>query len=103
MYNVTVKNDSDKAILLDSQTDTNSIYAINENDVQFRAYTEDLYINDLLANPKTEKNIEIRFSTRYSNTININSIVFSDIVLDYESYRTDSENYNNFGSIQIYL
>ena len=103
IYNVAVKNNTDKTVLLDSQSITDSIYAINENDVEFRAYTEDLYLNDLLINPNSEKNIQISFSTRYSSTINIKSVVFSDIIFDYESYRANAEDYSNVGSIQIYL
>ncbi len=103
VYNVNVKNDSDKIVLLDSQKSTSSIYAINENDVEFRAYNEDLYLNDLLVNPHTEKNLQITFSTRYSSTIQIKSIVLSDIVLDYESYRADPNNYDNTISVEIDL
>ena len=106
IYNFRIKNNTDKNILMDSQNSTSTIYALNGNDndaVRLRAYTEELNYTDLLVNSGEEKEISLRFSTGYSSTINPDSIVFSDIIMDYDSYMADSTNYNNINSIQIIL
>ena len=98
IYDIKVKNNTDKTILLDSQTSSTTVYAINHTDeeaVNFRAYTEDLNTEDLIVNSNEEKNLRIRFSTNYSSTIDINTIVFSNIIMDYDEYKNNSENYTN--------
>ena len=107
IYEVKIKNNTDKTILLDSQTNSNSIYAINNTadsgDVTLRAYTEDLYVNDLIIGQNQENTIRIKFSANYSSTIDISSIVFSDIIMDYDEYRNNKEDYENIRSIRVDL
>lgn len=98
IYNIKVKNNTDKTILLDSQTNSNSIYAVNntgDEAVNLRAYTEDLNLEDLVVTPNEEKELRIKFSANYSSTIDINTIVFANVIMNYDEYRNNNENYTN--------
>lgn len=98
IYDIKVKNNTDKTILLDSQARANSIYAVNhtgDEAVNLRAYTEDLNIEKLIVSPNAEKKLRIKFNVNYSSTIDINTIVFSNVVMNYDDYRNNSENYTN--------
>ncbi len=98
IYEINIKNNTDKTILLDSQTNSNSIYAVNhtgDEAVNLRAYTEDINPEDLIVLSKGEKTLKIRFNTNYSSTINVNTIVFSNVVMNYDDYKVNNENYIN--------
>lgn len=98
IYKVKIKNNTDKTILLDSQTHSGSIYAVNntgDEAVNFRAYTEELNQEDLIFEAGEEKELSIKFNVNYSSTIYINTIVFSNVIMNYDDYRNNNENYTN--------
>lgn len=86
VYHFRVKNDTNQGILLDSQESTNGVYAVNQNESKFRAFTDEMLKQDLAVKAGEEKNVPITFSHSYSSKVDINYITFSDIILDSEQY-----------------
>lgn len=86
VYHFRVKNDTNQGILLDSQESTNGVYAVNQNESKFRAFTDEMLKQDLAVKAREEKNVPITFSHSYSSKVDINYITFSDIILDSEQY-----------------
>ena len=101
VYQVKIKNKTDKNILIDSQTENGSIYAINENETNFVSFLDEFSESDLMIEPYGEKEINIKFNISYSRTINIKSIVFSDIILDVDKYKSEDEKIKT--ELKIYL
>lgn len=89
IYTIKVKNNTEKNVLLDTKKKTTTVYAktTNENTVKSMIYEKNL--NDLYIKSGEEKEIEIKFNINYSETVKIDSIVFSDIVMDYDTYAED--------------
>lgn len=94
IYNIEVKNENENTILLDTKTNTKSVYLSDTNDLQYSAYMYE--IDDIFL--KLEKGISRRISIKFNKVYNpdrvIRGINFTDIVLDYEDYlKNKSEEY----------
>lgn len=95
-YTIEVYNGSDKTIKLDSLESTKSIYLVNSNNIQFPSYSHEL-IETLLEIPQgNTRKLDIKFYNKYITTNEIEELVFSDIILDYNFY-------NNRGKCTITL
>lgn len=82
-YTIEVYNGSDKDIKLDSLKSTKSIYLVNSNDIKFPSYSHEL-IESLLEIPQgNTRKLDIKFYNKYITTNEIEAMVFSDIILDY--------------------
>ncbi len=85
-YTIEVYNGSNKNIKLDSLENTKSIYLVNSNDIQFPSYSHEL-IESLLEIPQgNTRKLEIKFYNKYITTNEIEEMVFSDVILDYNLY-----------------
>ena len=84
IYNLNVENKTEKPILLDSLEHTNTMYLENSNGLHFDSYSHEMVIGELRV--KTHNIIKIKFNKKYTTKTEITKMVFSDIVLDYDSY-----------------
>ncbi len=103
IYNLVVKNKTIKSILLDSLETTNSMYLLDTGDLHYDAYSHEIVTEELRV--RGEKEISIKFNKKYDTQREITKIVFSDIILDYNSYTTynNKSDYKDRTTIEIEL
>ena len=90
IYNITVKNNTDKSIILDTKDSTKTTYIQDDNGTNYVAYLNEIADNDLYIQSKCEQNLSIKFSNTYSTSRTIESLVFSELVIDENSGQTIS-------------
>ena len=95
-YNFKIVNNSDNTILLDDKSNINSMYLEDENGVEYSAYTHEISDAELEIPSGQTREIEIKYYNKYISSKQIEKIVFSRIVLNYNI----GERYN-YGNIEI--
>ena len=75
------KNENDYKIVLDTRERTDTTYLLNNNNKQYIGLLYENIKQDLIINPKEEKEVKIKFNVVNANEAKINKIVFSDIRL----------------------
>ena len=103
IYNITIKNNTKNTILLDSNERANTICLLDENDTKYSAYKYELNSNQLVLKPYYTQTLNIKFSKRYYTNSKIKSLVFYDVIQDYDEYQTKDKNYNERFSIEVKL
>jgi len=101
IYTIQLTNNSDKTILLDSQESFRNAYVLGENNTQYSSYIDEVLKQDLIVDSNETKKIEIKFNKMYNPSISITSIVFSDIIQDYDLYNSNKNEYNGRLQMQI--
>ena len=103
VYDITIENYKDVPILLDSRRNSKSTYLLGDNDVKYTAYMNEVARNDLVVNAKQSKTIKIKFNKMYNPDRVITSIVFTDIVKDYNAYNNmqNKEEYTDCLNITV--
>lgn len=86
IYHLNVKNSSDKTIMLDTLNKTNTTYIVDENNVKYTSFLTELPKNKLIIKPDETKNIEIKFNDSFRQELEIEKLVFSDVIKDYQKY-----------------
>ena len=95
-YTFKIVNNSDNTILLDDKSNINSMYLEDENGVEYSAYTHEISDAELEIPSGQTREIEIKYYNKYISSKQIEKIVFSRIVLNYNI----GERYN-YGNIEI--
>lgn len=85
-YTFEITNDSDKAILLDSLENINTMYIQDSKKIKYEAYTHELSQGQLMFNQGEKKQIKIKYYNKYQSDKKIKNVVFSKIILDYQKY-----------------
>lgn len=102
-YTIEITNNSNTTILLDDRANVEAMYISDENDIHYPAYTHEINNADLQVNPRETKEITIKYYNKYGSTKNINKLVFSRMILNYEAYEIfENKNlYNDYGVFEI--
>ena len=97
-FDFKVTNNSSTAILLNDIDNIEGMYIEDSNGIQYTAYTHELSNELLTLQPNEERNIKIKYYCKYVSTKEINKVVFSDMILDYDMYTiiNDMDIYNNY-------
>lgn len=82
IYTISLKNNSNKNIVLDTRNNSNSTYVLNSYNVKFAALLYENLEEDLTIKPNEEKTIQIKFSISYRDNMKVQSITFSDVVFN---------------------
>ncbi len=93
IYNLTIENNSKNTILIDTSDDTKSVYLTDENDMKYYFYSSEVNESKLRIDSNYKSNIKIKFTNKYSSTRKIKNMVFSKMVLNYNEYLNNKENY----------
>lgn len=101
LYQLTIKNDTENSIMLDTRKNTNTIYTVNSNGIKIEALLHENKENDLIISPGEQKQIGIKFSNVHQSGVSIKKIVFSNIVSNYEKYKNKEQEDNEFKEITI--
>ena len=92
ILNVFVTNNTKDTVLLDSKTETDSVYAQDKNKVKFEAMLYENKDEELEIEPWSEKQIKIKFSNSYREGNNMKSITFSDVYANSENVEYGENN-----------
>ena len=82
IYTIDIKNDSSNTVVLDSRKKAATTYIVDENNVNFEALLYENDSSDFSIEPNSEKQIQVKFSDSYRDSIKYEKMVFSDICLD---------------------
>lgn len=102
-YEIKVTNNTDKTILLDNLKTNQTINLIGSTGTNYGAYTNKLFLINLTINPRTTKNITIKFKKSFSSENKSEYIEFSNIIKDYYAYIQNQENYKDITNIKVKL
>ena len=91
-YSITIKNNTDKNILLNDGSNGNDICLIDNNDSEYDSILNEIPLINLEINAGMQKTIEVRFYKMYNLYRTIRYINFKNIITDKESYELDSNN-----------
>ena len=98
IYNLTIKNNSDNTILLDTSDDINSIYIQDNKNMKYYFFNNEIVDNKLLVKSGYTNNIKIKFNNVYTSNRKISNLIFSKFVLNYDEYK----NTDNKGDYEFY-
>lgn len=93
-YNITVKNQTDKTILLSTRQNSQDICLVDNNNVKYTSFLNEIPENSLTLKSGYEKSVNIRFNKIYDLYRIIEKVKFSNIILDYEKYLQNSNDDN---------
>ena len=91
-YSITIKNNTDKTILVSEGMNSNDICLVDTNEVEYNSIINELPLVNLEYAPGIERTIEVRFYKMYNPYRTINKVTFKNIILDKERYEEDIEN-----------
>lgn len=93
-YTFEITNHSQKAILLDSLDNMDTMYIKDTNGTKYTAYSHELSQDNLLVDEGNQKQITIKYYSKFSSTKRIRNIVFSRFIPDYND--SSDSNYSTF-------
>lgn len=94
IYNFEVSNNTNEKIKLDSRQSSETVYLEGENSARYTAFMHELSDYDLEINPGKSKEIKIKFNKFYNPDIEINKIIFKDIILNYNENEEENMSIN---------
>lgn len=91
-YEIKIDNNTENTILLDSKQNTKSIYLVDENNVKYYSKSHELLDGLLKVKDGFSNQITVKFTKVYSSTRTVKSLVFSDVILNYNEYLNGNRN-----------
>lgn len=88
-YTFTIKNNTDKTILLSEGMNGNDICLMDSNDIEYDSVINEIPLIDLEIKKGMEKTITIRFYKMYNLYRKIEKICFKNIIMDKDNYKID--------------
>lgn len=99
-YEIYVTNNTEKTILLDNLNSSTSILLLSSTS-QYLAYTNKLFISNLIIEPGETQRLQIRFIKSLGSNSESRRIQFSSVIKDYEAYIQDETGYTDTTQIKI--
>lgn len=102
-YEIEITNLTYNTILLDSKENTKSMYLIGDNNVRYYSLSHEVQNENLVLKPKSTMTISIKYNKEYNSNRLVNQLVFSDIVLNYDLYKSEGikSNYKDRKIIKV--
>lgn len=100
IYTLSVKNNTEETMLLDTRNKTKTTYITDSNENKFEAFLYEKAQEELIIKPQELKTIQIKFNDSYHSDIEITSMNFTDIV-NYEQYTQDENTKRDVLKIEI--
>ena len=98
IYTISVTNNSDNTILLDGGNNPKSIYLLDEKDMKYYFYNNEVVASNFIVPSQYKKTFKIKFSNSYSSSRTIRSIVFSNFIVNYDEYKNDNDDKSKYMS-----
>ena len=92
IYTISVTNNSYNTILLDGGNNPKSIYLLDEKDMKYYFYNNEVVASNFIVPSQYKKIFKIKFSNSYSSSRTIRSMVFSNFIVNYDKYKNGDEN-----------
>lgn len=86
IVNMTVRNNTDKVICLDTKENNESMYLYDTNGVKYSSFLNENAKEQLVIYRNINNSINVKFNKKYNQEREIKGIIASDIVLNYEDY-----------------
>lgn len=101
IYNIVVQNNSKNTILLDKNNNPKTVYLLDNNDMKYYFYNNEIVSSNFQINSQYKVNLKIKFANTYTSSRRIKSLVFSNLILNYDEYKilenkNEYENYCEF-------
>ncbi len=87
IYNISISNNTNNIISLSMIEDSKAIYLLDENNMKYYFYNNEIIQNKLIIQNGFKNSLKIKFDNSYSSTKNIETLVFSKMILDYNEYK----------------
>ena len=91
-YNITVKNTTNKTILLSEGSNGNDICLVDSNNVEYDSIINEVPLINLEIAPGGQRTMDIRFYKMYNLYRTVEKISFKNIIIDKEIYIQDVNN-----------
>lgn len=98
IYTISVTNNSDNTILLDGGNNPKSIYLLDEKDMKYYFYNNEVVASNFIVPSQYKKTFKIKFSNSYSSSRTIRSMVFSNFIVNYDEYKNDNDDKSKYMS-----
>lgn len=85
IYRINVKNKSNKKIMLDSRESTKNINILDQNNLKYIAFLNEINKNDLIIYPGIKRELNIKFNKSYNPEYSDKYIEFLDIIMDLDN------------------
>lgn len=85
IYNIQIKNNTSNEILIASQNDVNNICLIDEKNIQYPSYIDEMAMETLIVQSNGTKTINVKFNKAFNTNRKIDYIKF-DTIMNYEAY-----------------
>ena len=91
IYDLEITNLTYKTILLDSKEKTKTMYIKDKDSIEYYAVSYEVLLENLCIKPKATQTVSIKYTKEYNLNRTINSLIFEDIILDYDVYKEKSK------------
>ena len=102
VYEINIKNNTKKTILLDNLQKSKTITLIAD-ETKYAAVTNTMFDMYLRINAGETRKITIRFKKNFSSSNSSEYIEFSNIIKDYDKYKENKKEYKDITNIRIKL
>ena len=92
VFNVSITNNTLNKICVDTKEDVDSVFIYDENSVEFTAFLNEIYDEDLEIDSGKTSTLSLKFNRIYNPDRSIRGIAFCDVVLNYDNYSKGLEN-----------
>lgn len=99
IYTIKVKNNTQNEVILDSKEDTKTVYLTDTNNYNYVAFLNELSLDDITIKSGMTQTIKIKFNKSYNPKNVEKSIVFTNIILNYQEYLNNKN--NQFTQIEV--
>ena len=104
VYTFEVSNNTEHTIALGNLNEEKSMYLADSNNLQYPAYNHELSDAEISVSSAQTKIVKIKYYSRYTSNKNLKYVVFPNIILDYDSFKINSDFYEGgYKSVSIDL
>ena len=104
VYTFEVSNNTEHTIALGDLNEEKSMYLVDSNNLQYTAYNHELSDAEISVSSAQTKTVKIKYYSRYTSNKNLKYVVFPNIILDYDSFKINSDFYEGgYKSVSIDL
>lgn len=90
IYTLKASNKTDKTILLDSGESTQNMYVLDNKNAKYASYINEIGNANLKISPYSGRELKIKYASTYVSTKTIKSLVFKDVIKDFDTYNSYS-------------
>lgn len=103
IYNIEVTNRTQNRICLALGESSEEVEIIDTNSNTYEVYNHEIIAGETAIPSGATKEISFRFYSAFVYSKEINVIKFSSVIMDYDAYLQNTESYNNFYELNMYI